>query len=186
MSGTCDDLPVRYMHVHAFHILLLTWSRFMRAWITFAMQMPLCCASLAHTETCSSLSVCWGGTRGALLKAELVTDTLEVSSLWDPRLAFAKTSAGTSHGRKGGEHGGGEGGEKTRRHNWLSFFLLHWSCEKGRIYNACTHSRIYKDCLQLYIIFPGVKCLCILSTIVKTCIFNTEWLITQVSQREIH
>lgn len=153
----------------------------------FAMQMPLCCASLARTETRSSLTVCWGGSRGALLKAELVTDVLEVSSLWDPRLPFAKTSAGTSHGRKGGVHGGGEGGEERRPEDTTDypFFYCTGPVRRG-IYNACTHSRIFKDCLQLYIIFSGVKCLCILSTIVKTCIFNTEWLITQVSQREIH
>lgn len=154
---------------------------------TFAVQMPLCSASLAHTEACSSLGVCWGGSRGALLKAESVTDILEVSSLWYPRLAFAKTSAGTSHGRKEGSTEEVKGGEERRPEDTTDYpFFYCTGPVRKEEFITHTHSRIFKDCLQLYIILPGVKCLCILSTILKTCIFNTEWLITQVSQREIH
>lgn len=71
---------------------------------------------------------------------------------------------------------------ETKRDNWLSFFLPCWSCETGEIYNARTYSRFFKGCLQLYIIFPGVKCLYILSTRAKMCIFIGEWMITGVSQ----
>lgn len=127
------------MHVHALHILLLTWPRFMRAWIT---RLPYRCPSVVPPWRIlrhAPLSVCAGA--GAEEPCWRLSQSqtywrfphFDIQGWLLPRQVLAHPTAERRGARRRWRGGGGE---KTRRHNWLSFFLLHWSCEKGRIYNT--------------------------------------------------
>lgn len=176
------------MHVHALHILLLTWPRFMRAWIT---RLPYRCPSVVPPWRIlrhAPLSVCAGA--GAEEPCWRLSQSqtywrfphFDIQGWLLPRQVLAHPRA-----ERRGARRRWRGGEERRPEDTTDYpFFYCTGPVRKEEFITHTHSRIFKDCLQLYIILPGVKCLCILSTILKTCIFNTEWLITQVSQREIH
>lgn len=147
-GGVCHDQPGWHMHLHT---LPIAGPWFMRTW-TMNLQRrshsagcgcPSVPSPRCTTTIHSSHGGSWGRRIGGLVNAELVTNALEFLSVSWSNTVFCQNKCWHIPQQKGGGAQGRWGSRmerETKRHNWLSFFLLCCSCEIGGIYNTHTYS----------------------------------------------